>query len=827
MATPIGALFADLGLNSAQFATDAGKAVAALNSAEVRMNRSLGALDKGFVRFGRSAARGVGSIVRSLNPLTAGVGTLVSTGALALLAKRTLATASEIRDLAKRANIGTEALQELNFAASRYGVTQDALVDGLKELSLRADEFAATGKGPAADAFKALGLSQGEVAQQLNDSAGLFDLVTNRIRELDNTASRVRAFDEIFGGTGGEQLSQILQASAAEFSNMRRQARAVGFVISDKLIVAADQANDQFDLMGRILSAKVTGAVVQLSPHIDALLTGMIERLPDITMWLERQAASFGLIAQLSASTELAAINAEVAKLESERQRLIDPQGTASQVAKFTRDLVDLAGGIGRGTEAAVAEVDAAIAKLQDRQRILQERVLSAAAVRDVAARPDIFGGPVGAMSTGPAVKVVETLKATEVASFQAQKRIEQLRDAEQRRAEAIRASILTAQEEYNLAVAELNKLLARGLLSQEEHARAVGQAREALLRGAAAARTAKTAIDEAEDSTRRLEGTMTDMGRTAVSGLLDIARGADSAGEAVLNLLSRLGDIGARAVLEPLISDVAKAALGDFDPFGLKSAKVAEQAKTDVALNPEVFGGLTRSAEELTQAFQGGTTPAAGALTAASGSAATSLGDELGSGAIQSAAAIARSTAAETVAATAVDALAVAAAKAAATLQALSASGGGGSGGLGALAGSGSAFFNSTSSGARAGGGFGAPGAVNPGPGMPVRLQHGGSFRVGGAGGVDSQRVLFDLTPGEELHAIPPGERVFGGEGRGAGMTLIMDNRGADESVLARIEAQGRQIAALDRSIENRVDRRIIVQGAAGGRVARAMGRF
>jgi tape measure domain-containing protein len=53
-----------------------------------------------------------------------------------------------------------------------------------------------------------------------------------------------------------------------------------------------------------------------------------------------------------------------------------------------------------------------------------------------------------------------------------------------------------------------------------------------------------------------------------------------------------------------------------------------------------------------------------------------------------------------------------------------------------------------------------------------------GGSYTVPGSGGPDSQRVVFDLTPGEHVQFTPPGSSYAGG--RPTSVTVVQDRHGA-----------------------------------------------
>jgi hypothetical protein len=66
-------------------------------------------------------------------------------------------------------------------------------------------------------------------------------------------------------------------------------------------------------------------------------------------------------------------------------------------------------------------------------------------------------------------------------------------------------------------------------------------------------------------------------------------------------------------------------------------------------------------------------------------------------------------------------------------------------------------------------------------------KFANGGSFEVGGAGGIDSQLVAFHATPGERV-TITNEERQARSSA-GGGDTYFIDSRGADVAAVARLE--------------------------------------
>lgn len=105
---------------------------------------------------------------------------------------------------------------------------------------------------------------------------------------------------------------------------------------------------------------------------------------------------------------------------------------------------------------------------------------------------------------------------------------------------------------------------------------------------------------------------------------------------------------------------------------------------------------------------------------------------------------------------------------------------------------------------GGSGGGGGGFGGIVTGLIGSLFGFANGGSFQVGGAGGIDSQLVAFKASPNERVTVTKPGQE--GGRATYAPVYHI-DARGADQAAIARLE---RGLAERDRSFGQRVDHRV-----------------
>lgn len=199
------------------------------------------------------SVKDVTKVMAGLITIAASAATAV-TGAAYAMVNDFANTATEIDQLTKRLNVNAEAFQATAFAAKSFGIEQDQLADGMKELSMRAGEFALDGKANA-DAFGAIGITQDQAKRYGNNIEGLFRLVRNKLSEVKEQGKRQFLADSLFGGgladVGGEFFSQTSENIAA----LQKQARESGLVISQENIDMAREYTREMDL----LQARIKG----------------------------------------------------------------------------------------------------------------------------------------------------------------------------------------------------------------------------------------------------------------------------------------------------------------------------------------------------------------------------------------------------------------------------------------------------------------------------------------------------------------------------------------------------------------------------------------
>lgn len=153
---------------------------------------------------------------------------------------------AQLGDEAKRAGVSAQAFQEWKFIAEQNRIGIDAMMDGLKELNLRADEFIITGKGPAAEALARLGFGAEELKEKLEDPSELLLEIMGRMRRL-NVAARIRVADELFGGTAGERFVELVDRGEDGLRRTINRAHELGLVLGDDVVAKADEVSRKFD----------------------------------------------------------------------------------------------------------------------------------------------------------------------------------------------------------------------------------------------------------------------------------------------------------------------------------------------------------------------------------------------------------------------------------------------------------------------------------------------------------------------------------------------------------------------------------------------------
>lgn len=238
---------------TAQMEADMIRSTTRINQALATGATKIGAYSKAFAGglIGGVAAGGIAGIVSQISQVAKGI--------------------AQIGDEAKRAGVSARAFQEWKFVAEQNRIGIDQMVDGLKELNLRADEFVQTGKGSAAEAFMRLGYSADDLKQKLKDPSNLMLEIIDRLGKMDK-AAQIRISDELFGGSAGERFVELLDQGEDGIRRTIEQAHNLGVVMDDEVIAKAAELDQKFNAIVATVGTGLKTAIVEAASALQEFI---------------------------------------------------------------------------------------------------------------------------------------------------------------------------------------------------------------------------------------------------------------------------------------------------------------------------------------------------------------------------------------------------------------------------------------------------------------------------------------------------------------------------------------------------------------------------
>lgn len=333
---------------------------------EADMARSAGRINQALA----STSAEIGKFRQGFDGLKA---TAVVAGLTALVgaARNAARSVAEIGDAAERAGVSVEAFQRLAYVAQQSRIPVDSLVDGLKELNLRADEFIITGKGPAAEAFARLGYGAEELQRKLAAPEDLMVEIIDRMGQLDQ-AAQIRIADEVFGGTAGERFVELVDEGEAGIRRMQDEADRLGIIMDDEMIAKAAELDRQFSAIATTISSQVKSAIVGASSALSDMLT-------QFQAWTQSPAVS-GFLGRIGiAPTDDARRRVQNKMAETEDGRSAEARGILPPPPPLVLpeitvedDKPSRRGGGGGGSRERADEFEREVAALEKRTRATQ-----------------------------------------------------------------------------------------------------------------------------------------------------------------------------------------------------------------------------------------------------------------------------------------------------------------------------------------------------------------------------------------------------------------------------------------------------------------------
>ena len=239
----IGALRVNLGLDTAQFSA------------------GLKASQASLAKFGKTVAVGFAAVATAAAAAGAAMGVAV---------KGAIDNADALSKSAQKIGVTTEALSRLKYAADFSDISLEQLTGGLGRLSKTMLDVSTGSKGPAATAFKALGIAVTDAAGNLRNSDAVFADIADRFARMEDGSTKTALAISLFGKAGAE-LIPLLNSGASGLAAMAAESDRLGVTLSSEAGYAAEQFNDTMTRITKIMEGVVNKVMESLLPSLQSL----------------------------------------------------------------------------------------------------------------------------------------------------------------------------------------------------------------------------------------------------------------------------------------------------------------------------------------------------------------------------------------------------------------------------------------------------------------------------------------------------------------------------------------------------------------------------
>ena len=235
--------------------------------------RQLNKANRDLKSFGASASKTFKSIA---------VATAGATAAFAALSRQSLLAADEVAKSARNAGLSAEAFQKLSQTFELSGSTQRALTRGFQAMHRQVRDLS-RGLSTQSDAFSVLGIRYRDLANLAPEEQ--FLLIQSRLSSLTDVTQRSAIAQQIFG-RAGKEFGSILEINNEEIREQGERIERLGGIMSNDLLFAAEEVNDEMSTLARVIKAQFTNAILEALPvgeNFDDIMKGIGEAVGGTT----------------------------------------------------------------------------------------------------------------------------------------------------------------------------------------------------------------------------------------------------------------------------------------------------------------------------------------------------------------------------------------------------------------------------------------------------------------------------------------------------------------------------------------------------------------
>ena len=188
---------------------------------------------------------------------------LMSAAGLVGLVKGAIDAGDAMNDLSQRTGVSVEALARFKKAAATSGTDIDAVAKSLGRLSKGMFEAATTGKGKAADALNALGISAKDAAGNLKSADAVTLAIADRFKAMPDGVTKTALAMALFGKSGAHMIPMLNQGGAA--------IESLSVKMTTAFAKRADEYSDKLSILSGKVGALGADLAIALLPALNAV----------------------------------------------------------------------------------------------------------------------------------------------------------------------------------------------------------------------------------------------------------------------------------------------------------------------------------------------------------------------------------------------------------------------------------------------------------------------------------------------------------------------------------------------------------------------------
>jgi hypothetical protein len=206
--------------------------------------------------------------------------------ALVGFGRELLQEADALAKLSGALQVSAAELQGWQHAAALSGSSAQEFNNAFTKFTRNVAEAADEATGPAAEAFKNLGIEIKDAAGEARKPIELLDSVADALAGMQDPAKRTSAVMDLFGRAGAKLLPLFDEGSEG-IAKLRKEVEELGFGFDDAFLDGAQEVNDNLDRLKMGIKGVAIQAIGPLLPELVELSKSMVAGAKVFVRWVK------------------------------------------------------------------------------------------------------------------------------------------------------------------------------------------------------------------------------------------------------------------------------------------------------------------------------------------------------------------------------------------------------------------------------------------------------------------------------------------------------------------------------------------------------------